>query len=80
MFLLLGNITGQGHGCQGLDFHFGYHLVLLGSLQICAVLAAVTEVIRAQGGVESETEYFGALVSTKGNRAGCCYLEYQCIS
>lgn len=34
-------------------------------LQICAVLAAVTEVIRAQGGTESETEYFGALVSVK---------------
>lgn len=34
--------------------------------QICAVLAAVTEVIRSQGGTESETEYFAALVS------GCC--------
>ncbi|XP_028586368.2 RRP12-like protein [Podarcis muralis] len=32
--------------------------------EICAVLAAVTEVIRAQGGVESETEYFGALMTT----------------
>lgn len=32
-------------------------------LQICAVLAAVTEVIRSQGGKESETEYFAALVS-----------------
>uniref|UniRef100_A0A6J0V438 RRP12-like protein n=1 Tax=Pogona vitticeps TaxID=103695 RepID=A0A6J0V438_9SAUR len=31
--------------------------------EICAVLAAVTEVIRAQGGVESETEYFGALMT-----------------
>lgn len=30
--------------------------------QICAVLAAVTEVIRAQGGKETETEYFAALV------------------
>ncbi|XP_075573732.1 RRP12-like protein isoform X2 [Pelecanus crispus] len=30
--------------------------------EICAVLAAVTEVIRSQGGKESETEYFGALV------------------
>jgi len=27
------------------------------------VLAAVTEVIRARGGKESETEYFAALVS-----------------
>lgn len=33
------------------------------SLQICAVLAAVTEVIRSQGGKETETEYFAALVS-----------------
>ncbi|XP_060624215.2 RRP12-like protein [Anolis sagrei] len=32
--------------------------------EICAVLAAVTEVIRAQGGAESETEYFGALMTT----------------
>lgn len=30
--------------------------------QICAVLAAVTEVIRSQGGKETETEYFAALV------------------
>ncbi|KAL2083097.1 hypothetical protein ACEWY4_020870 [Coilia grayii] len=32
--------------------------------EICAVLAAVTEVIRAQGGKESETEYFAALMTT----------------
>lgn len=32
-------------------------------MQICAVLAAVTEVIRSQGGKETETEYFAALVS-----------------
>ena len=37
-----------------------------GCSQICAVLAAVTEVIRSRGGKESETEYFAALVS-----AGC---------
>ena len=36
---------------------------LLPSVQICAVLAAVTEVIRSQGGKETETEYFAALVS-----------------
>ncbi|XP_050755283.1 RRP12-like protein isoform X2 [Gymnogyps californianus] len=30
--------------------------------EICAVLAAVTEVIRSRGGKESETEYFAALV------------------
>ena len=30
--------------------------------QILAVLAAVTEVIKAHGGKESETEYFAALV------------------
>eukprot|EP00064_Thunnus_orientalis_P025802 superscaffoldBa00014048_g26225 len=29
--------------------------------EICAVLAAVTEVIRGQGGKETETEYFAAL-------------------
>ncbi|KAM6415518.1 RRP12-like protein [Rhynochetos jubatus] len=32
--------------------------------EICAVLAAVTEVIRSQGGKESETEYFAALMTT----------------
>uniref|UniRef100_A0A8C3CN82 Ribosomal RNA processing 12 homolog n=1 Tax=Cairina moschata TaxID=8855 RepID=A0A8C3CN82_CAIMO len=32
--------------------------------EICAVLAAVTEVIRAQGGKETETEYFAALMTT----------------
>ncbi|XP_067909346.1 RRP12-like protein [Heterodontus francisci] len=32
--------------------------------EICAVLAAVTEVIRAQGGNETETEYFAALMTT----------------
>lgn len=32
--------------------------------EICAVLAAVTEVIRSQGGTESETEYFAALMTT----------------
>ncbi|XP_074763665.1 RRP12-like protein isoform X3 [Athene noctua] len=30
--------------------------------EICAVLAAVTEVIRSQGGKETETEYFAVLV------------------
>uniref|UniRef100_A0A8D2DDX0 Ribosomal RNA processing 12 homolog n=1 Tax=Sciurus vulgaris TaxID=55149 RepID=A0A8D2DDX0_SCIVU len=30
--------------------------------EICAVLAAVTEVIRSQGGKETETEYFATLV------------------
>uniref|UniRef100_A0A8C0P7U9 Ribosomal RNA processing 12 homolog n=2 Tax=Canis lupus familiaris TaxID=9615 RepID=A0A8C0P7U9_CANLF len=30
--------------------------------EICAVLAAVTEVIRSQGGKETETEYFAALI------------------
>ncbi|XP_040291346.1 RRP12-like protein isoform X1 [Bufo bufo] len=32
--------------------------------EICAVLAAVTEVIRSQGGNETETEYFAALMTT----------------
>ena len=39
------------------------HRWFLPCVQICAVLAAVTEVIRSQGGTESETEYFAALVS-----------------
>lgn len=39
------------------------HRWLLPYVQICAVLAAVTEVIRSQGGKETETEYFAALVS-----------------
>ncbi|XP_074501840.1 RRP12-like protein [Sebastes fasciatus] len=32
--------------------------------EICAVLAAVTEVIRGQGGKETETEYYAALMTT----------------
>ncbi|NXX38727.1 RRP12 protein, partial [Tricholaema leucomelas] len=32
--------------------------------EICAVLAAVTEVIRSRGGKENETEYFAALMTT----------------
>uniref|UniRef100_A0A6Q2Z4E4 Uncharacterized protein n=1 Tax=Esox lucius TaxID=8010 RepID=A0A6Q2Z4E4_ESOLU len=32
--------------------------------EICAVLAAVTEVIRSYGGKETETEYFAALMTT----------------
>ncbi|XP_041921252.1 RRP12-like protein isoform X3 [Alosa sapidissima] len=32
--------------------------------EICAVLAAVTDVIRTQGGKETETEYFAALMTT----------------
>ncbi|KAJ8014068.1 hypothetical protein DPEC_G00036410 [Dallia pectoralis] len=32
--------------------------------EICAVLAAVTEVIRSHGGKETETEYFAALMTT----------------
>ncbi|XP_061545527.1 LOW QUALITY PROTEIN: RRP12-like protein [Phycodurus eques] len=32
--------------------------------EICAVLAAVTEVIRSQGGKETETEYYAALMTT----------------
>lgn len=41
--------------------------------QICAVLAAVTEVIRGQGGKETETEYFAALVSS----AFCCTFSFN---
>jgi hypothetical protein len=40
-------------------------------VQICAVLAAVTEVIRSQGGKETETEYFAALVSRCDFGSGC---------
>ncbi|XP_071947906.1 RRP12-like protein [Antedon mediterranea] len=32
--------------------------------EVCAVLAAVTEVIREKGGKETETEYFAALMTT----------------
>ncbi|XP_022106693.1 RRP12-like protein [Acanthaster planci] len=35
--------------------------------EVCAVLAAVTEVIREQGGKETETEYFGALMTALDN-------------
>nr|XP_006820689.1 PREDICTED: RRP12-like protein-like [Saccoglossus kowalevskii] len=39
--------------------------------EICAVLAAVTEVIRSQGGQETETEYFAALVSSRTSTLSC---------
>ncbi|KAM4703390.1 RRP12-like protein [Rhinophrynus dorsalis] len=48
--------------------------------EICAVLAAVTEVIRSQGGKETETEYFAALmtaleaVETSESLAAVAYL------
>ncbi|XP_055280941.1 RRP12-like protein [Moschus berezovskii] len=48
--------------------------------EICAVLAAVTEVIRSQGGKETETEYFAALMTTMEavesteSLAAVCYL------
>lgn len=41
---------------------WSYNIVTRCLSQICAVLAAVTEVIRGQGGKETETEYFAALV------------------
>ena len=47
------------------------HWRLLPHVQICAVLAAVTEVIRSQGGKETETEYFAALVSGCDLGMGC---------
>ncbi|XP_075573733.1 RRP12-like protein isoform X3 [Pelecanus crispus] len=43
--------------------------------EICAVLAAVTEVIRSQGGKESETEYFGALVRKAAQYGVCSVLR-----
>ncbi|XP_077992398.1 RRP12-like protein [Glandiceps talaboti] len=48
--------------------------------EICAVLAAVTEVIRSKGGSETETEYFAALmttldsVDTEDSKAAVLYL------
>ena len=39
------------------------NLFCLFHLQILAVLAAITEVIKQKGGTETETEYFAALVS-----------------
>ena len=44
-----------------------------------AVLAAVTEVIKAQGGQETETEYFAALMSTLEVRKRCTVLKYIMI-
>ncbi|XP_054238178.1 RRP12-like protein isoform X3 [Indicator indicator] len=43
--------------------------------EICAVLAAVTEVIRSQGGKESETEYFAALVRKAAQHGVCSVLR-----
>ncbi|XP_047128483.2 RRP12-like protein isoform X1 [Hydra vulgaris] len=36
----------------------------------CAILAAVTEVIRSKGGSETESEYFGALMTTLASNDG----------
>lgn len=47
-----------------------------GCSQICAVLAAVTEVIRSRGGKESETEYFAALVSAACVEEGSCCWQH----
>lgn len=47
----------------GVELYLKCHRCLFPHVQICAVLAAVTEVIRSQGGKETETEYFAALVS-----------------
>ncbi|XP_044518595.1 RRP12-like protein isoform X3 [Gracilinanus agilis] len=43
--------------------------------EICAVLAAVTEVIRSQGGKETETEYFGALVRKAAQHGVCSVIK-----
>lgn len=48
---------------QDAEFSCSCNIVCWCASQICAVLAAVTEVIRGQGGKETETEYFAALVS-----------------
>ncbi|XP_074014967.1 RRP12-like protein isoform X3 [Numenius arquata] len=43
--------------------------------EICAVLAAVTEVIRSRGGKESETEYFATLVRKAAQHGVCSVLR-----
>uniref|UniRef100_A0A2K5F4J6 Ribosomal RNA processing 12 homolog n=1 Tax=Aotus nancymaae TaxID=37293 RepID=A0A2K5F4J6_AOTNA len=43
--------------------------------EICAVLAAVTEVIRSQGGKETETEYFAALIRKAAQHGVCSVLK-----
>ncbi|XP_048865791.1 RRP12-like protein isoform X2 [Brienomyrus brachyistius] len=53
--------------CSNLTFHKVQRFWESNSAahkEICAVLAAVTEVIRSQGGKETETEYFAALMTT----------------
>ena len=40
--------------------------------EMLAILAAVTEVVKAKGGQESVTEYFGALVS--GELLSACFI------
>ena len=54
ILIVVGNISSAG--CINTNVFYLF--------QILAVLAAVTEVIKAQGGKESETEYFGALASS----------------
>ena len=62
--------TGGVRNKDLLSFYFIFHIMCTHVikidliLQILAILAAVTEVIKTQGGTESETEYFGALVSS----------------
>uniref|UniRef100_A0A8D2DAC7 Ribosomal RNA processing 12 homolog n=1 Tax=Sciurus vulgaris TaxID=55149 RepID=A0A8D2DAC7_SCIVU len=43
--------------------------------EICAVLAAVTEVIRSQGGKETETEYFATLIRKAAQHGVCSILK-----
>nr|KAF6425644.1 ribosomal RNA processing 12-like protein [Molossus molossus] len=43
--------------------------------EICAVLAAVTEVIRSQGGKETETEYFAALIRKAAQHGVCSVIK-----
>ena len=52
------------------------------SMQICAVLAAVSEVVRSREGKGTETEYFGALVSSDQHlhHTNCTYLSLSLSS
>lgn len=56
-------MKGKGPTRARVVFKIRHGYFLSPPVQICAVLAAVTEVIRSQGGKETETEYFAALVS-----------------
>jgi ribosomal RNA-processing protein 12 len=63
----LWNSPTESHRVVGPSQPHISHLNNLCLLQICAVLAAVSDVVRSQDGRNTETEYYGALVCRPTN-------------